>query len=197
MARTKGSMDVSEDKKARILAKKNLQVSTQKNIAEEGVCRETVVKITKDSVDYNTLIQSQKYETRYVEDLKRTNYKLLKYLEDSVDAGTLPPNVVSTAFGTTFDKIQIKRNQPMQITSQPTDEEMARIFFEQLVTVAKWERAKAAAMVKLKYPGNRCNETVGERNRRRLIKRSNQRFILRLVMVEMDRPAPIRNKLLQ
>ena len=119
MARTTGSPNLSNNRKAKIVAKKNLRFSTQKQIAEEeGVSRCTVNQLSEADLDPATKSLAKDYEEQFLKDLKRTNYKLLNYLEKSVDDQTLPPQAISTAFGVTFDKIQLKTGNPTEISGK-------------------------------------------------------------------------------
>ena len=113
MSRTKGSRDLSDKQKATILAEKNLRLSTRDEIAEKyEVCRDTVQKITPDSVSLAVLTEAGKIENQLKKRIEDVRDKALKSLEYAIETDDIKKEALVNAFSTLYDKARVEGGQP-------------------------------------------------------------------------------------
>lgn len=107
-----GVPNVTDDKKATILAKKNLQLFTQKTIADdENVSRFTVNQIKPENVspEVNQLAE-QKFKT-LAENIGRVRDKALNVIEEHLDNRTMPAGSLPAIYGVLYDKHRLETGQ--------------------------------------------------------------------------------------
>ncbi len=107
-----GVPNVTDDKQATILAKKNLQLFTQKTIADdENVSRFTVNQIKPENVspEVNQLAE-QKFKT-LAENIGRVRDKALNVIEEHLDNRTMPAGSLPAIYGVLYDKHRLETGQ--------------------------------------------------------------------------------------
>lgn len=114
MPRTKGATDIPKRKKARILAKKNVQELTVIEIAaQEGVCRNSVIAIKPETVSADVLAMAQKYERDFILYAEANALKAQKRTFDTI--GELSADKAAIVAEKNFNMSRLWRNQPTSI----------------------------------------------------------------------------------
>lgn len=113
MPRTKGSRDLSDEEKAKILAEKNLRLSTREEIAEQhGVCRDTVQRIVPESLSLDVVQRAKEIEANILKRIEKTRDKALSKLEQAIEEDNIRPEALVGAFSTLYDKARVEGGQP-------------------------------------------------------------------------------------
>jgi hypothetical protein len=113
MARTEGSRDLSDEQKATILAEKNLRLSTRDEIADKhDVCRDTVQKITPESVSLAVLTRASEIENELKGRIEKVRDKALRSLEYAIETDDIKKEALVNAFATLYDKARVEGGQP-------------------------------------------------------------------------------------
>lgn len=113
MARTEGSRDLSDEQKATILAEKNLRLSTRDEIADKhDVCRDTVQKITPESVSLAILTRASEIENELKGRIEKVRDKALRSLEYAIETDDIKKEALVNAFATLYDKARVEGGQP-------------------------------------------------------------------------------------
>ena len=95
--------------KARILAKKDLQLGTQTAIAmSENLSRVIVNRVTPERVSEKVLALVPIETEKLAERIKRVRDKALRELEYKIDNGEMPGHHLTTAFGVLYDKSRLE-----------------------------------------------------------------------------------------
>lgn len=110
--RPKGLGNLSDERRALILARKNSQFFSHNHIAQmEGISRRTVVSITPESVSPKVLELAQKKSKDVADEIARVRDKALCEIEKHLDNGTMPPSTLPATFGVLFDKYRLQTDQ--------------------------------------------------------------------------------------
>lgn len=135
MPRTKGSRDLSDEQKAVILAEKNLRLSTRDEIAEKHeVCRDTVQKITPESVSLDVVNRAYQIENELRKRIENVRDKALNSLEHAIEADEIKKEALVNAFATLYDKARVEGGQPTAHTGfSPEQVERFREGFRNLL----------------------------------------------------------------
>jgi len=117
MPRTKGSRDLSDEEKAKILAEKNLRLATREEIAKQhGICRDTVHRIAPESVSLEVAQRAKEIEATVLKRIEKTRDKALTKLEAAIDDDNIRPESLINAFSTLYDKARVEGGQPTSHT---------------------------------------------------------------------------------
>lgn len=113
MPRTKGSKALSDEERARILAKKSLRVATRDEIAaEHGVCTDTVMRIKPETESLAVITRAKQIELDIQARIERVRDKALDSLEHAIDNDELKKEALVGAFSTLYDKSRVESGQP-------------------------------------------------------------------------------------
>ena len=124
-----GTPNLSNDKKALILAKKHLRLFSHNKIAmDENVSRQTVINITPERVSPEVLALSKQKAVIIADEIARVRDKALDRIEEHLDNGTMPASNLSTVYGVLYDKHRLETNQPTTITSEQNSDKVAIAF---------------------------------------------------------------------
>jgi hypothetical protein len=114
---------VNKHKKARIIAKKELQTGTQSKIAlEERVSRKTVNQITPERVGPEVLALVGNYKERLIEKAKRNVDEGLDMMHTRMYSEDSKLSEITGAVKISHDILQLQTNQPTSINSSPDDQ---------------------------------------------------------------------------
>lgn len=135
MARKHGSRDLSDEQKATILAEKNLRLSTRDEIAENhSVCRDTVQRITPESVSIQVLDRAYQIENELKKRIEDVRDKALRSLEHAIESDDIKKEALVSAFSTLYDKARVEAGQPTSHTGfSPEQVERFREGFRNLL----------------------------------------------------------------
>jgi DNA-binding XRE family transcriptional regulator len=113
---------VNKHKKARILAKKELQTGTQSKIArEESVSRKTVNQITPERVGPEVLALVGDYKERLIEKAKRNVDEGLDVMHSRMYSGDSKLSEITGAVKISHDILQLQTGQATQINGSPLE----------------------------------------------------------------------------
>ncbi len=116
--RTKGSPNLTKEKRVVIKAQKNLRLTTQKQIAEDNGVAEMTVRQIERNMTEEDLEQAAQLERDHKIDIKRVRNKALDRLEEAIDKGTLKTEALIPAYGTLYDKFRLETGQATQINQE-------------------------------------------------------------------------------
>lgn len=111
-----------------------INLDTNIKIAEtEGVAPISVHRISVESVGPEIAARAEQIKATLLERIERVRDKSLAYVEHAIDTGKLSPDKAITSFGVTFDKAQILKGQPTQITQDNSPERLALEFVKAMI----------------------------------------------------------------
>lgn len=117
-----GIPNLTDEKKADILAQKNLRLESHNKIASNlNVSRQTVVKIKPETVEPHVLALANQKTKDIAENLARVRDKTLVYIEEMVDARSVPTASLPTFYGVLFDKHRLQTDQSTANVSVKTE----------------------------------------------------------------------------
>lgn len=124
MARTQGTVNLDDKKRAVILAKKNVQLSTHGVIArQEKVSRNTVVNITNEAVPPDVLELAKKYEKQFLAYAEANALKAMRRTYATID--DLTADKSAAVAEKMFNISQVSRNKPTAILQMQNERETA------------------------------------------------------------------------
>ena len=93
-------------------------METRDEIADiHGVCRDTVQRITEETVSLDVLNRAKEIEDSVLKRIETVRDKTLTKLEIAVEADAIKPEALINAFSTLYDKARVEGGQPTSHTS--------------------------------------------------------------------------------
>jgi hypothetical protein len=155
MPRTTGAKDVSPRKKARILAKKNVQELTAVELAkEEGMCRNTVIAIKPHTVPPEVLEMSKRYACQFATFAEANALKAMQRTFDTIDE--LPADKASKVAETQFNLVRTIKGESTTNSQSLSDGQLARELLRRMVENYGWTEDKTIKMIAERFPDVDC-----------------------------------------
>ena len=149
----KGKPKLSDTTKARVIAKKQLQIGTQEKIAvSEDISRYSVNRIKPETVTPKVRKMAEIETEKLLAKIERARDTALDKLQIKLDTEDVAPEKLSTIFGTLYDKSRLESDKPTVIQKNLTDEQLAVELMRRLITNRGWQREEAIPAIQERFP---------------------------------------------